>query len=187
MNNENAKKFLGLILASSIMVVTVGCSKQVPKEAGNATGNAAITSIVEAPKAYQEGVDAYQAGKFTVAAEKFKSLAEQGDASAQFNLGSLYRQGQGVAQDDKQAALWWAKAADQGHTDAMDNLGLRYAKGEGVELDLVQAYKWFSIAGMRKNESAAANAKVTLAKMTPAQIEEAQNIAKDWMVQHPKQ
>ncbi|NOU01753.1 MAG: sel1 repeat family protein [Gallionella sp.] len=187
MSNVNSKQFVGLILASSVMVLTVACSKQAPQEAVNPAKNTTTSSAAPAPKAYQEGVEAYQAGNFTLAAEKFRTLAEQGDASAQFNLGSLYRQGEGVAQDDKQAALWWAKAADQGHTDAMDNLGLRFAKGEGVELDLVQAYKWFSIAGMRKNESAAANAKVTLAKMTPAQIEEAQNIAKEWMVQHPKQ
>lgn len=185
MNNAHTKKILGLMLAAVLVAASAGCSKKASETAS--TEAPAATATVEAPKIYQEGVDAYQAGKFDVAAAKFKELADKGDASAQFNLGSLYRQGQGVAQDDKQAALWWAKAADQGHTDAMDNLGLRYAKGEGVELNLVQAYKWFSIAGMRKNESAAANAKVTLAKMSPEQIEEAQNIAKEWMVQHPKQ
>jgi TPR repeat protein len=68
----------------------------------------------------------------------------------------------------------------------MNNLGLRYANGEGVEQDWVQAYKWFSIAGMRKNASAAENTKVALSKMTAEQIDQAQVLAKEWMVQHPK-
>lgn len=184
MNNAMAKKLLGLILTSMLLAMSTGCSKESSNDDGKATETSG--SLGDAPKIYQEGVEAYQTGKFSVAAEKFKELADQGDAAAQFNMGSLYRQGQGVPQDDKQAALWWAKAAEQGHTDAMDNLGLRYAKGEGVDQDWVQAYKWFSIAGMRKNASAAENAKVALNKMSPEQIEQAQSQAKEWMVQHPK-
>ncbi len=185
MNNAKTKQVISLILAATLLVLGVGCSKEPSKEEGKTAENTGAISG-GAPALYQEGVEAYQAGKFSVAADKFKELAEQGDASAQFNLGSLYRQGQGVSQDDKQAALWWAKAADQGHTDAMDNLGLRYAKGEGVEQDLVQAYKWFSIAGMNKNASAAANAKFASSQLTPDQIEQAQILAKEWMAQHQK-
>lgn len=184
MNNVKMKQLLGLIFVSVLLLAGAGCGKQSPKEADKAVEN--TNAIGDPQKIYQEGVDAYQAGKFTVAVDKFKLLAEQGDASAQYNLGSLYRQGQGVPQDDKQAVVWWTKAAEQGHTDAQDNLGLRYAKGEGVEQDWVQAYKWFSIASMNKNPSAAANAKVVLSKMSPEKIEQAQNLAKDWMLQHKK-
>lgn len=186
MNNAHTKKILGLMFATMLVAASAGCSKKAPQETANNTEATATTAAVVAPKTYQEGVEAYQAGKFDVAAAKFKELADKGDASAQFNLGSLYHQGQGVAQDDKQAALYFAKAAEQGHTDAMDNLGLRYAKGEGVAQDWAQAYKWFSIAGMRKNVSAAQNAKVAISKMTPEQIDQAQVAAKDWMEQHPK-
>jgi TPR repeat protein len=186
MSNVQTRQILGLMLAAALAATSAGCSKQAPKETASNTEAAATTPVVEAPKTYQEGVEAYQAGKFDVAAAKFKELADKGDPSAQFNLGSLYHSGQGVTQDDKQAALLFAKAAEQGHTDAMDNLGLRYAKGEGVEQDWVQAYKWFSIAGMRKNASAASNAKVALSKMTPEKIDQAQNQAKEWMGQHPK-
>ena len=34
---------------------------------------------------------------------------------AQYNLGWMYDEGQGVAQDDKQAVYWYRKAADQGN------------------------------------------------------------------------
>lgn len=54
--------------------------------------------------------------------------AEQGDAAAQFKLGVMYRLGQGVAQDDKQAAAWFRKAAEQGLAVAQVNLGLLYGR-----------------------------------------------------------
>ena len=183
MNNAKSKQILSLILASTLLASVAGCSKE-PSEEAKSAESASVNE--SAPAAYQEGVEAYQSGKFDVAAAKFRELAEQGDSSAQFNLGSLYRQGQGVAQDDKQAALWWAKAADQGHLDAMDNLGLRYAKGEGVEPDMVQAYKWFSIASLSKNASATANAKFAATQLTSEQLDQAQILAKEWMALHPK-
>ena len=43
-----------------------------------------------------------------------KEKAAQGDAVSEFNLAVLYHTGQGVPQDDKQAAAWLRKAADQG-------------------------------------------------------------------------
>jgi hypothetical protein len=43
-----------------------------------------------------------------------KSRAEAGDAGAQHKLGFMYKNGQGVEQDFKEAVKWWQKAADQG-------------------------------------------------------------------------
>ena len=48
----------------------------------------------------------------------FRRAANQGFAKAQFNLGLMYYNGDGVAQDYKEAAAWFRKAADQGHADA---------------------------------------------------------------------
>ena len=56
------------------------------------------------------------------AAERLRKAAEQGDASAQFNLGNLYFTGQGVPQDYAKAIEWFGKAAAQGHTEAKDSL-----------------------------------------------------------------
>ena len=44
--------------------------------------------------------------------------AEQGNATAQYNLGVMYDNGQGVRQDDAQAVQWYRKAAEQGHAKA---------------------------------------------------------------------
>ncbi|MDP4855337.1 MAG: SEL1-like repeat protein, partial [Schleiferiaceae bacterium] len=43
--------------------------------------------------------------------------ADQGYAQAQYNLGIMYANGQGVPKSDKEAVKWYRKAAEQG--DAM--------------------------------------------------------------------
>lgn len=159
-----------LIFVAALLVLGAGCSKKAAQD----------------PVAYQAGVDAYATGNFSVALEKFRPLAEKGDAQAQFNLGVMYRQGQGVAQDDKQAVAWWSKAAEQGHVEAQDNLGLRYGRGQGVAQDWVQAYKWFSLAATAGNETAKSNQRVAETKMTPQQVAQAQDLVREWQAQHQK-
>ncbi|WP_277600823.1 tetratricopeptide repeat protein [Eikenella corrodens] len=53
-------------------------------------------------------------------------LAEQGNADAQYNLGVMYDNGQGVRQDYAEAARWYRKAAEQGYAKAQYNLGSMY-------------------------------------------------------------
>ena len=50
--------------------------------------------------------------------------AEQGDASAQSNLGVMYENGEGVAKDYKKAVYWLRKAADQGFAPAKEALAI---------------------------------------------------------------
>jgi TPR repeat protein len=50
----------------------------------------------------------------------------------------MYYTGQGVPQDDAEAARWYRKAADQGHAGAQFNLGAMYADGQSVSQDYVQ-------------------------------------------------
>ena len=44
--------------------------------------------------------------------EALRGAAETGDADAQYNLGVMHYQGEGVAQDPKQAATWFRRAAE---------------------------------------------------------------------------
>jgi TPR repeat protein len=62
--------------------------------------------------------------------------------SAQYNLGLMYHQGEGVQRDYKQAAAWYRKAAEQGDTQAQYNLGEMYEQGHGVQRDYKQAVAW---------------------------------------------
>ena len=81
---------------------------------------------------YEDATDAYMRGDYTTALRLMRPLAEQGDAAAQFDLGKMYRMGQGLPQDYAEAAKWYRKAAERGYAAAQCNLGLMYAKGEGV-------------------------------------------------------
>ena len=59
-----------------------------------------------------------------------RPLADQGDATAQYDLGLMYAKGQGVPQDYAEAVKWFRKAADQGDASAQYNLG-RHVRQRG--------------------------------------------------------
>ena len=118
-----------------------------------------------------------------------RKAAEQGFAEAQNDLGFMYDQGRGVPQDYAAAAVWYRKAADQGNASAQNDLGFMYGEGRGVPQDYVQAHMWFDIAAAnlaikQERDTAVRNRDKVAAKMTPAQIAEAQKLAQEWK---PKQ
>jgi uncharacterized protein len=55
--------------------------------------------------------------------------AEQGYAEAQYNLGVMYGNGNGVVQDYAEAVKWYRLAAEQGNAKAQNNLGVMYEYG----------------------------------------------------------
>ena len=63
---------------------------------------------------FNEGLAAYERGDYTTAYEEFLPIAEQGDAFAQFSLGIMYDNGEGVPQDYAEAVKWYRLAAEQG-------------------------------------------------------------------------
>ena len=79
---------------------------------------------------------------FYEAARWFRKAADQGDADAQFHLGSMYMHGRGVKQYYKEASRWYLKAADQGNAGAQYNIGLMYKQGRGVKQDEKKALRW---------------------------------------------
>ena len=72
-------------------------------------------------------------------AEFYQKAADQGDATAQFNLGLLYLLGAGVPWDVGKALGLWQEAADQGYAAAQFDLGVHYENGWGVPEDLRKA------------------------------------------------
>ncbi len=53
-------------------------------------------------------------------AASLRAAAEQGDASAQYNLGLMYLEGQGVKQDNVEAYAWIRTAAAQGRSGTLE-------------------------------------------------------------------
>ncbi len=81
--------------------------------------------------------------------DQLKAKAAEGDAQAQFDLGSRYFNGRGVAQDCEAAVKWTRKAADQGHAAAQCALGAFYVQGISVDKDAAEAVKLFRKAADR--------------------------------------
>eukprot|EP00729_Bicosta_minor_P017663 gene17663-biopygen9418 len=77
--------------------------------------------------------------------------------AAQYNLGCMYHNGEGVEQDHVEAAKWIQKAAAAGYAIAQNNLGAMYRNGEGVEQDHVEAAKWFRKSAEAGNANAQFN------------------------------
>ena len=129
---------------------------------------------------------------FQEAARWYRLAADQGHAKAQTVLGHKYAQGQGVAQNDQEAFRWVRKAAEQGYATAEAVLGSMYYEGRsGAPQDYVLAHMWFSLAASRyppgpDRDFAAKHRDFAATKLTPAQIAEAQRLAREWMEKHGK-
>jgi uncharacterized protein len=133
--------------------------------------------------AYEQGW--FGKPNFREALKWFRKAAANGDPDAQNSLGQMYQDGEGVRRDYWEAAKWYRTAAEHvpdlgGAGQGKNNLGLLYLNGEGVPRDYVRAYMWFKLA------SAETNLPYAKAKMTPAQITEAERMVAEWKRSHPE-
>jgi len=72
-----------------------------------------------------------------------KGMAQAGNQYAQFLLGLMYANGQGVSKNETTAVYWFHRAAEQGHALGQNNLGVMYQNGQGVEKDKTAAAHWY--------------------------------------------
>ncbi len=78
-----------------------------------------LVAFVELARAgFDEGMAAYNRGDYATALMEWRPVAEQGDATAQFNLADMYKYGKGVTQDYVQAYMWWSVAGANGFEEA---------------------------------------------------------------------
>ena len=69
--------------------------------------------------------------------------ARIGHRESQYEVGLMYANGVGVAQDFAQAIYWVQQAAERGFAPAQYLLATRYSAGEAVEQDDHQALRWY--------------------------------------------
>ncbi len=171
---------------------------------------------------YVKAFNAYQLGDYAVALREFRPLAERGNVLAQYKLGLMYNNGEGVRRDFGKAATWFFRAAVQGYAPAQTSLGVKYEKGQGIKRnyreavnwyrhgaeqgyataqyrlgrmyvlghgiwrDYTEAITWFEIAAAQGIEDAATARDVVSARLSPAQIAEAERKAREWLKAHPQ-
>lgn len=126
------------------------------------------------------GARALEQGDYAAVYNEFRPLAEHGNAAAQFNLGVMYANGQGVPQDHAEAARWFRMAAAQGYVNAQRNLGVMYTLGRGVPQDYVQGYLWSELSAAQGDRESAMLRDTLVKEMTDEQIAEAKKLARDW-------
>jgi hypothetical protein len=127
------------------------------KQEAGITGQPKVVEALMTPDKQEAGIVAYQHGDFAAALQLFQPLAEDGDASAQCNLGVMYEQGRGVAQNYREAMRWFRLAALQGDASAQSNVGVMYYKGQGIAQDYREAMKWYRMAAEQRNAEAQFN------------------------------
>lgn len=107
------------------------------------------------PVPFGAGFAAYTEGDFDGALQVFLPLAEQDAPEAQYYLGVMYENGEGVTKSIDTAMAWYLLAAGQDHDGAQFNLGFNYANAiNGVKEDLPQGAKWLALAAEQGNHMA---------------------------------
>ena len=114
----------------------------------------------------EDGLAAYKAGNYAAAAELFRRAGYAGDAGAQYALGVMYLQGQGVPENPSSAAKWLQMSAEQGYANAQYIFGVLCANGNGVKRSRAVAIKWLRAAA----DQGHAKARDALARYAPGEL-----------------
>jgi len=136
------------------------------------------------PRAQYWLADMYQNGlgvksDISTAIAWLDKSAQQGFVPAERRLGELYLDGDETLQDFGRARLWLTRAARGGDGTAERELGQIYALGLGVPVDLEKAYGWYENAVVSGDGMAAHLRDDLVTRMSPQEIAQAQQAAKD--------
>jgi TPR repeat protein len=83
--------------------------------------------------------------------------------------------------DYKEAVRLFRLSAEQGYAYAQYDLGNMYERGqEGIPKDYVLAYMWWNLSGSNGNKNTVHNREIIEKRMSPSQIEKAQEMARNW-------
>ena len=110
---------------------------------------------------FQLGRAYHEKGDFSSALVQHRKAADQGYLPAQFALGVMYQNGQGVARNSVKAVEWWRKAATNGLAKAQVVLGVLYGLGGVVRRNDAEAVKWLHKAA----DQGLATAQLSLGKI----------------------
>ena len=118
-------------------------------------------------------IDLVQKEDYYEATDVCKAMAKKGDRNAQFALGVMYYQGNGMMSDLGKAQKWIRKAAQQNHRQGQYNLGIMLANGQGSSADLVEAYSWLKISAENGYSAAADSVSQIAAELSSSEKKQA--------------
>lgn len=131
----------------------------------------------------EDARDLMEEGRFEEAREALWPAARSGNAEAEELIGVMYALGLGVEQDHVRAFDWYLRSAMKGHAGAQSGVGWYYETGLGLPApDLVRAFLWYQLSTIGGDPDAAISVEEVIKKMTPEQIDHAQQLVDDYRV-----
>ena len=144
-----------------------------------------LAAIPPAFADFNDGVVAYLMGQYDTAYNTMRSLAETADHSyAQYYLGMMYLNGQGVEQSYEEAGKWFRKAAEQGIPQAQYKLGYLYSKGQGLPKDLEYAYAWYRVGAAHNHQKSINSIDDIKEQLSDEEFKEAEKLSMDFIKQY---
>lgn len=119
----------------------------------NAATNNPIASEAPAPDNLELGEKAYNAGEYSKARVFLEKAATEGKAKANYYLGLLYMNGNGIGIDSGKAFSYMKKAAEGNVPSAYFILAEMYRNGEGTEANRNLAKQWYEKTVMYDNRN----------------------------------
>jgi len=83
--------------------------------------------------------------------DNIKKAADNGDIISQYNVATMYYQGNGTLINKEEALKYFKKAADKGDSDAQFELGMMYYQAIGTPINKEEALKYFKMAAEQGN------------------------------------
>ncbi|MFH2203979.1 MAG: tetratricopeptide repeat protein [Elusimicrobiota bacterium] len=124
---------------------------------------------------------AFAAAKdFTRARASYQKAADGGDRRAAFQLGLLYKLGQGGEKDPVQARRWFNSSASRGYAMGQHNLAVML-----LDDDPLEAFKWFTLAAEQGFKESVKTVEALQAKMAFERYTEARKRAREFKVIEP--
>ncbi len=117
------------------------------EEPGTARALFIANAFVELGRYYLTGITNYIKPDAVHAYEMFNYAAIYfGDPDAQYHLGRMYLDGQGVGKNTKQAVRWLFAAANKGQYQAQAVFGALLFKGQSLARDAARGLMWLILA-----------------------------------------
>ncbi|MBU6320508.1 MAG: sel1 repeat family protein [Alphaproteobacteria bacterium] len=95
---------------------------------------------------FEKGLQAFTSLRSKLAFGFFEKAARSGHVEAQYYLGMMYFEGDGVEKNSENALKWLRQSARKKNADAENLLGVMYFSGDGVTEDPTEAARWFRLA-----------------------------------------
>lgn len=139
----------------AVMAILVAFTAAPP--IAHAQGQPAPSSTTQADADFRKGGELYAKRNHAEAMRWYRKAADAGHVQAQVQVGNMYAEGEGVAQDYAQALRWFRMAAEKGNAEAENDVGMFHLMGMGVKQDPAEGARWLRKAAGHGNEVAERN------------------------------